>query len=96
MTTLSTCSSCSRHIRADEARCPFCGAARASTGSKLVVAATLVSLLSIAACGYGLPTRPDAGVDAAVDARAHAYDAPPHADASVHDAPKMQVDADVQ
>jgi hypothetical protein len=58
------CPSCSTHIRADEQKCPFCHAAHARRADLATIVAALISLLSIAACAYGLPPRHDAGVDA--------------------------------
>ena len=78
MSTLSICPACSAHIRAVEVTCPFCDVPGPTRAGKLAVAAaTVLSVLSVAACGYGLPpktTTPDAAVDA------HGVDAP-HADA---------------
>jgi hypothetical protein len=87
MITFSICPACSNHIRDDEACCPFCGEVRAtpalapSKRTRLaVVTAKVISVLSIAACGYGLPpTLPDASVDAHHATDAHAADA--HVDA---------------
>lgn len=80
MTALSICPSCFNHIREHEATCPFCGVVRASPtpglSNKLaVVAATIITVLSIAACAYGLPPRTpmvDAGVDAQAPDAPHA------------------------
>jgi hypothetical protein len=65
------CPSCSTHIRADEPRCPFCHATRSRRVDLATIAAALISLLSIAACAYGLPPKHDAGVDSPPPTDAH-------------------------
>lgn len=41
MASLHPCASCARHVRASEARCPFCGAVLTSEASALTVGARL-------------------------------------------------------
>ena len=70
---LHPCSSCARHVRVTDARCPFCGRARVAlsiagaTAIAVAVAATAAACASqappIAAYGGPPVSVPDAGVD---------------------------------
>lgn len=81
---LRICSSCGRHIRAAETRCPFCSVrvskARHVAGKVILAgAAGIAAMTAGLGCAYGLPEEPsDAGPDAGVqDAGPDATDATP-------------------
>jgi hypothetical protein len=72
---LVPCSSCHRHVRSDEAACPFCGGAPSigptprSPGARLSRSAAFAfaSALSVAACGGEVAKPTDAGADTRAD-----------------------------
>ncbi len=73
---LVVCSSCSRHVRAAEKTCAFCGAEIASrgTGAHLAAAIAIVAATTAIACGqreiaqpYGVPMPLNDGRDAAAN-----------------------------
>jgi hypothetical protein len=82
MTELLVCEECHRHVRSNEAHCPFCGADIESSPvapvtsrrvGRLVVVATVGFALTGTACAYGVPPTPaDSGADAADAGDSHA------------------------
>jgi hypothetical protein len=54
---LVVCASCSRHIRAEAERCPFCTTVAPARGLVPLVALAMVASMSTAAC-YGGPRGP--------------------------------------
>lgn len=60
---LIVCGGCGRHVRDDDATCPFCGSAAAREGASAGVRAGLATALAVAAglglqACYGGPPRP--------------------------------------
>ena len=103
---LRQCTACSRHVKAADVSCPFCGVAllsrsRASGKSVVAVAAGIAAMGVGLGCAYGLPpdyydrdaATPDVGVsDSAKDApQDSAKDAP--GDVSVDASPDVSGDA---
>jgi hypothetical protein len=79
--TLLPCRACGRHVKTEECRCPFCGAARSCdekptrvepTGRRLKAIA-MSAAVGLSACGTSQPhyggfePPPDAGTDAPAD-----------------------------
>jgi hypothetical protein len=73
MSGLVPCDSCSRHVKAGDARCPFCGASLGASAAKpgpprapmgasraALFAASAGTLLATAACSTSTPTDRDA------------------------------------
>lgn len=97
---LVTCGACTRHVRASEAACPFCGAtttAEARESSPRSGPAARLSRAGLVAFGIGAALVPLALADCAEPAHQTVYGGPPpdlaapspdggHADAGTHGA----------
>lgn len=62
MSELRVCDGCHRHVRVDDARCPFCaasqGASQRAARAMVITAITVAAGLSMQAC-YGGPPHPE-------------------------------------
>ena len=105
---LRQCGACSRHVKAADASCPFCGGALLSSsrasGKNVVAVAAGIAVMGVGlGCAYGLPpdyydrdaSKPDVGVnDGAKDAPQDSpFDA--KGDVSVDASPDVSGDAPV-
>ncbi len=79
-THLVACAECSRHVRASEAACPFCGAPLATalrTSAPRRVPGTRLSRAGLAAFGVGVVVAPIALAGCAESAQMAVYGGPP-------------------